>query len=117
MNLVTDTTDAQRADAWSPVPRLFSWTGYTVFALWTIGQPVLDEALLRESRLIGLIQWILGSIVIFAAVLWRRYRSAAPYRLVVSTARSDYPDSLVFGVRLDPLTTPVGVEWDDSRKI
>jgi hypothetical protein len=117
MDLVTDTSEAQRADAWNPIPRLFSWTGYAVFALWTIGQPILDEALLRESRLVGFIQWILGSAVIFAAVLLRRYRSAAPYRAVVSAARSEYPESLIFGVRLDPTTTPVGVEWGDSRKI
>jgi hypothetical protein len=117
MDLVTDVSEAQRADAWNPLPRPFSWTGYAVFALWTIGQPVLDEALLREPPVVGVTQWVLGSAIIFGAVLFRRYRDAAPYRAVVSVLRSENPDSLVFGIRLDPLTTPVGEEWGDSRKI
>ena len=117
MDLVTDVSEAQRADAWNPIPRLFSWAGCAVFALWTIGQPVLDEALLREPPLVGFTQWVLGSAVIFGAVLFQRYRDAAPYRAVVSAARSENPDSLVFGIRLDPITTPVGAEWGDSRKI
>jgi hypothetical protein len=117
MDAVMTESDWQRADAWDPVPRLFSRPGYVVFVLWTVFQPVLDVGVLHEPRIASTIQWLLGDALIFGAVVLRRYKDAAPYHFAISTIRSEAPDSLVYGIRLDPLTTPVGAEWGISSKI
>jgi hypothetical protein len=113
----TEVDEVENPRGWNPSTRVFSWPATVAFVVWTVVQPVLDAALLHESRAVGILQWIVGIAVILAVVLLLRYRSAAPYRLALSEARSENPDSLVYGIRLDPLKTPVGKEWGDSRQI
>jgi len=93
------------------------WIPYVVFVLWTVAQPALGEGLMRESRLVAFLQWLAGCIIIYAGLFAVQLRRTAHYRSALQDARRAHPDSEVFGTRLDPLTTPVGVEWGDPRNI
>jgi hypothetical protein len=109
-------SDAQKTDTWNLTPRILSRLPITAIVLWCIAQPLIDGVLQHPGWLsVGL--WIVGVIVIYAVVFGYRYQRAAPYRSMLSAARVARPGSIVYGIRLDPLTTPVGVEWGDSRVI
>lgn len=105
------------AHPWHGLPRRAVRLGFAVLALWFIGQPLLDNALLRERHWVGLVQFLLGVVVIEAVILWFSYSYGAPYRAALSRVEAANPDALVVGVRLDPLTTPVGAQWADSRDV
>jgi hypothetical protein len=109
-------TEAQEADARNPMPRILSWVPLTTMALWCIAQPLID-GLQRYPRWFAISQWFVGLALIYAVAFGFRYKHAAPYRSMLSAARVARPGSFVYGIRLDPLTTPVGVEWGDSRMI
>ncbi len=113
---MTDSSEAQKADAWNPIPQPPSWVLYLVLSVWTVGQPLLDFELLSNGAPVTGIPWMAGCAVIVGVEMFRRYREAAPYRFVVAATRAAHPDSLVVGIRLDPLMTPIGVEWGDSWK-
>ncbi len=117
MELVTEVRSRAVPEAWNPAPTFGSISSYIVFAFWTCVQPLIDGVWLREPPWLGLAQWFLGSVVIAVVALLGKYRRAAPYRSSLAVARAAHADSLVFGVRLDPLTTPVGTEWGDSRRL
>ncbi|WP_426515578.1 hypothetical protein ACPPVQ_13300 [Diaminobutyricibacter sp. McL0618] len=89
---------------------------YWVLAVWTIAQPLIN-GLLGNPRWLGVTVWVFGLVVFAGLYTATRYSLAKPYREVLRAARASHPDSVVFGVRLDPITTPVGVEWGDSRLI
>jgi hypothetical protein len=81
-----------------------------------IAQPLID-GLLQEPRWLALTQAIVGIAVVYAINYGYRYKHAADYRSTLVAARVAHAGSIVYGIRLDPLTTPVGVEWGDSRVI
>jgi hypothetical protein len=109
-------SDIQDAEAWNPVSSLISWRSYFAVGVWTVAQPLID-GLLFYPRWLALVQWLLGVGIIAGLFLRHRYRLAAPYRSKLAAVRADHPDSEFYGIRLDPLTTPVGVERGDSRAI
>lgn len=102
------------AEAWNPVSSFLSWRSYLALAVWTVAQPLID-GLLFYPRWLAFVQWLLGVGVIAGLFLRHRYVLAAPYRSKLAAVRADHPESTFYGIRLDPLTTPVGVERGDSR--
>lgn len=103
-------------DAWNPSPRWVTWQGYVIAACWIVGQPILD-GVLALPRWLAIVLWVGGLIVAFVAYNLVRYRRAAPYRAIVKAERQKHPGSSIRPIRLDPLTTPVGRQWADSRII
>lgn len=96
------------------MPKLFSWRSYIAFSTWTVVQPLID-GVLSYPRWLGLVQWLAGVAAIAAVFFGTRYKEAAPYRSKLAAAREAHPDSTVYGILLDPLTTPLGFERGDSR--
>jgi hypothetical protein len=109
-------SEAQDTESPSPGLRLISWGPLVAAGVWVIAQPLID-GLLREPRWLALTQAIVGIAVVYAVVFRYRYKHAAQYRSTLVAARIAHAESIVCGIRLDPLTTPVGVEWGDSRVI
>jgi hypothetical protein len=108
--------EAQDTESPSPGRRLILWAPLVVAGVWVIAQPLID-GLLREPRWLALTQAIVGIAVVYAINYAYRYKHAADYRSTLVAARVAPAGSIVYGIRLDPLTTPIGVEWGDSRVI
>jgi hypothetical protein len=117
LSIVPHAGETDPTDAWNPNKSPHLWVGYVAFLLWTVAQPILGEGLLREPRIVVPLQWLIGSLLIYVGLFAVQFGEAAPYRSILRTARRAHPDALVFGVRLDPLTTPVGVDRGDPRDI
>jgi hypothetical protein len=105
-------------DTENPRPglRLISWAPLVVAGLWLVAQPLID-GLLKEPRWVALTQAIVGIAVVYATIYRYRDKEAAHYRSTLVAARVAHAGSIVYAIRLDPLTTPAGVEWGDSRVI
>jgi hypothetical protein len=113
---MTAPSQVPQARAWSPsAERAGAWGSVSIVA-WTGLQPLL-QGYSRTPAWLTIVICVLGNLVIVAALLRFRYVRAAPYRATLAAARAARPDSVVYGVQLDPIATPVGEEWADSRAI
>jgi hypothetical protein len=113
---MTAPSQVPKALAWNPSGERAGRSGFVMFVAWTASQPLL-QGFSRTPAWSTIVICVLGNLVIVAVLLRFRYVRAAPYREALAAARAARPDSVVYGVQLDPITTPVGEEWADSRAI
>jgi hypothetical protein len=92
MELVTEVTEADNANLWNPVPNRPSWVAIATFFVWTVGQPVLDIALLREPSLVSVPQRLVRHLANFIhgqkwkkAIAVDRAASTAEFRLAAES--------------------------------
>jgi hypothetical protein len=113
---VTSASQNAKTKVWSPAFTGTGVGGIIVFAAWSSVQPLI-HGLSRTPLWSESVIWFLGLVALIGIGLRVRYRRAAPFRATLAEARAARPGSVVYGVQLDPIATPVGVEWADSRAI
>lgn len=102
-------------------PGIFLGLGLPV-GIWLVFQPLV-WALVASVIERAVSIWIatpvaiLGLLAIAGGFLLRRYRRAGTYRAALAAARREHPEDAVWGVKIDPMTTPVQRPWGDSRQL